>query len=317
MSRRDTIAALLAEHRLMHSRPAMPGPGEAWHCSCGIFRVTDSARIGQATHVADVIDRALDQDKPRRVENWNPNTAGPSCDWCGECDWCTHQLDGDEPRQDEGGDREATATSFSWGAVVEDSTAAYWTPIAPEVNVWVNYREGMRRLGEIDVVRIVTRGVAAMPTSGHDDREVLARLLYDNAGFHAADQWGVESSIVRGRYEAAANAVLAWMRAEGFRRHPEKPRGRGSFWTPAEWADWSDSLAELLPEEYDGDAAQEALIERALADLVGRAGEEPEGTTITEWGVRWSPEHGVWLRVSRQRTTYPDRVTDWTEVSDD
>lgn len=22
------------------------------------------------------------------AENWNPNTAGPSCDWCGECEWC-------------------------------------------------------------------------------------------------------------------------------------------------------------------------------------------------------------------------------------
>lgn len=22
------------------------------------------------------------------AENWNPNTAVPDCDWCGECDWC-------------------------------------------------------------------------------------------------------------------------------------------------------------------------------------------------------------------------------------
>lgn len=21
-------------------------------------------------------------------ENWNPNTCGPECDWCGECEWC-------------------------------------------------------------------------------------------------------------------------------------------------------------------------------------------------------------------------------------
>lgn len=22
------------------------------------------------------------------AENWNPNTATPACDWCGECEWC-------------------------------------------------------------------------------------------------------------------------------------------------------------------------------------------------------------------------------------
>jgi len=43
--------------------------------------------------------------------------------------------------------------------------------------------------------------------------------------------------------------------------------GPGSFWTQAEWAEWSNTLAECLPEEYDGDAAQEAIIERALMDL--------------------------------------------------
>lgn len=21
-------------------------------------------------------------------DNWNPNTATPGCDWCGECEWC-------------------------------------------------------------------------------------------------------------------------------------------------------------------------------------------------------------------------------------
>lgn len=24
------------------------------------------------------------------TENWNPNTATPDCDWCGECDWCAN-----------------------------------------------------------------------------------------------------------------------------------------------------------------------------------------------------------------------------------
>lgn len=23
-------------------------------------------------------------------DNWNPNTAGPDCDWCGECEWCNN-----------------------------------------------------------------------------------------------------------------------------------------------------------------------------------------------------------------------------------
>ena len=22
------------------------------------------------------------------ADNWNPNTASPDCDWCGECAWC-------------------------------------------------------------------------------------------------------------------------------------------------------------------------------------------------------------------------------------
>lgn len=46
---------------------------------------------------------------------------------------------------------------------------------------------------------------------------------------------------------------------------------RGEFWTQDEWADWSDRLAELVPEQYEDDVAQEAIVERALADLVQRA----------------------------------------------
>ncbi|HET6917240.1 MAG TPA: hypothetical protein VFH56_14195 [Acidimicrobiales bacterium] len=54
----------------------------------------------------------------------------------------------------------------------------------------------------------------------------------------------------------------------GCRNHPEYASGPGSFWTQAEWAEWSNDLANLLPEEYDGDAAQEAIIERAVEDMV-------------------------------------------------
>lgn len=49
---------------------------------------------------------------------------------------------------------------------------------------------------------------------------------------------------------------------------PEKAyTGPGWFWTQAEWAEWSNTLASLLPEEYDDDVAQEAIIERAVMDM--------------------------------------------------
>lgn len=62
-------------------------------------------------------------------------------------------------------------------------------------------------------------------------------------------------SIVASRERAAA---------EGIRGEHDG----GWFWTQAEWADWSNRLAELVPPEYEDDVAQEAIIERALADLV-------------------------------------------------
>lgn len=43
--------------------------------------------------------------------------------------------------------------------------------------------------------------------------------------------------------------------------------GPGWFWTQAEWAEWSNTLALLLPEGYDDDVAQEAIIERAVMDM--------------------------------------------------
>lgn len=57
---------------------------------------------------------------------------------------------------------------------------------------------------------------------------------------------------------------------------------RGDFWTQAEWCDWSDDLARLVPEEYHDDIAQEAIIENALADLVRRV----TGYRV-EWGIRF------------------------------
>lgn len=60
--------------------------------------------------------------------------------------------------------------------------------------------------------------------------------------------------------------------------------GPGWFWTQAEWAEWSNDLARLLPEEYGDDVAQEAIIERALGDLVRRATEaETALHALTAW----------------------------------
>ena len=47
----------------------------------------------------------------------------------------------------------------------------------------------------------------------------------------------------------------------------ETATGPGWFWTQDEWAEWSNTLARLLPEEYDDDVAQEAIIERAVQDM--------------------------------------------------
>ncbi|WP_028654872.1 hypothetical protein [Nocardioides sp. J54] len=59
-----------------------------------------------------------------------------------------------------------------------------------------------------------------------------------------------------------ARAELAEARGE---------HGGGWFMSQAEWADWSNDLARLVPEEYEADVEQEEIIERALADLVRRA----------------------------------------------
>jgi hypothetical protein len=70
-----------------------------------------------------------------------------------------------------------------------------------------------------------------------------------------------------------------------------------------------------------------AAIDAVAAALRGAGLPEPSGVTVTEWGVRLAtgevrtgPRRGS-LRnpgerlVTRQRTTYPDRVTDWQEAT--
>jgi hypothetical protein len=32
------------------------------------------------------------------ADNWNPNTATPDCDWCGECEWCDNLHSDPTPR---------------------------------------------------------------------------------------------------------------------------------------------------------------------------------------------------------------------------
>ena len=43
-----------------------------------------------------------------------------------------------------------------------------------------------------------------------------------------------------------------------------------SSWTPDEWEEWSNDLAEALPTRYDGDEAQEAIILDAVKDMAAR-----------------------------------------------
>ncbi len=58
--------------------------------------------------------------------------------------------------------------------------------------------------------------------------------------------------------------------AEAERDAAQGPHGGGRHMSQAEWSDWSNDLALLVPEEYDDDVAQEAIIERALGGLVSR-----------------------------------------------
>lgn len=52
-------------------------------------------------------------------------------------------------------------------------------------------------------------------TPGTSDIEALARAIYDIEGWHAADTWDDETSIMRGRYLGLAEALLAsdWLAA--------------------------------------------------------------------------------------------------------
>jgi len=47
------------------------------------------------------------------------------------------------------------------------------------------------------------------PDARDADVEALARVLYDRHGFHAADTWETDTSIVRGHYQEDARGILA------------------------------------------------------------------------------------------------------------
>lgn len=72
-----------------------------------------------------------------------------------------------------------------------------------------------------------------------------------------------------------SHGELNHLRAEVERLQEDVSQRRGEhdggwFWSQSEWADWSNKIALLLPEEYEGDEAQEAIIERAVRDLCER-----------------------------------------------
>ena len=119
---------------------------------------------------------------------------------------------------------------------------------------------------------------------------------------------------------------------------------------------WCPSCNHYLPEDqYKPDEPCETvvlirvLINAHVAEALAAAGclrDDREGETVTEWGVRWIDVTGTafeagYIRmrgpnerpyataedarrdsspvthvVSRQRTTFPDVVTDWTPVTD-
>jgi hypothetical protein len=68
------VEAVLSEHRLNHRRPAIPGPGEAWTCTCGIFHVHPEALAAHDAHVAAALAEAgLLATRPEPVASgWTP-----------------------------------------------------------------------------------------------------------------------------------------------------------------------------------------------------------------------------------------------------
>lgn len=138
------------------------------------------------------------------------------------------------------------------------------------------------------------------------EREALRAWLYEHNGSLGpnpvtdgagglAGLWNtVESTVAARVAEAEALAdhtscveSYSVLLARAEQAEKEK-HGPGGFWTRAEWAKWSNTLALLIPEEYDDDAAQEAIIERALADLARRAEQaEAKLARVRELADEW------------------------------
>lgn len=74
---------------------------------------------------------------------------------------------------------------------------------------------------------------------------------------------------------AAMHRLVNEAEARADKAEQERNEARGelpvaAFWSQRQWEDWSNRLALMLPEEYDGDGAQESLIEDALGDLLNK-----------------------------------------------
>ncbi len=78
----------------------------------------------------------------------------------------------------------------------------------------------------------------AEPQRVQPSRDDVARAIYDTEGFHAADHWGVETSITRDRYLGHADAALsvfdtqpavAEVRAQALRDAAERIRGKAAL----------------------------------------------------------------------------------------
>jgi hypothetical protein len=87
---------------------------------------------------------------------------------------------------------------------------------------------------------------------------------------------------------------------------------RGDFWTPAEWADWSDRLAELIPEDdaatySNPEGAQESIIEDCLRAYAARLAAVE--ALLAEWEAE---DPGMPLDLARLRAVVAADPAEWS-----
>lgn len=261
MSRRDTITALLAEHAHCSSSVEVVESGRGiLHYPCGAV-VTEVRGLRRAdfAHVADVIDRAFGQDEPASTP-------------------------------------ESIDRDLWWGYLCPElaNISALKAAQVELMSLGVDHGDAGRILSRVQSFYVDAAHAAASRylaecqpalTGGHDEPR------QDEGGDREALRDALGSGVLSKTLSEVADAVLAWMRDQGFRRHPEV---EGT--TVTEWG------------------------------LIGSDGTYYDGA---DEGLRWTreqvevardadPVDGVPDRlICREVTTTPDRVTDWTEVSDD